>query len=80
MSIHTQTEQHTESNENYRYTVGMDLGDKSHELCLFEQGKTELKRDKVSNKTPVLLDYFSQFSKPSEVLIAMEVGTHSPWI
>jgi transposase len=60
--------------------IGMDMSDKTSKICILDAAGAVLKRDQVTNTIDGLQAFFSTFSDPSKVLIAMEAGTHSPWI
>lgn len=61
-------------------TIGMDLGDKEHVLCLFDGDGKIVDRQTVCNGPAAIRKFFEQCSSPSDVRLAMESGTHSPWI
>ena len=57
--------------------IGIDLGDKKHAICAINQDGKPLKEYFISNRA----ESFEQLSKDfPKALIALEVGTHSPWI
>lgn len=58
-------------------TIGMDLGDKKHDLCVLNAEGQVLERKQVSNTAEALTKYFG--GCPS-ALVALEAGTHSGWI
>lgn len=58
-------------------TVGMDMGDKKHNICILDADGKVLTRSTVSNTARGIRKYFS---KLSPCLIAMEAGTHSRWV
>ena len=58
-------------------TIGMDLGDKNHEVCLLDQEGNMTDRFTVGNTRRQLQKVFAQYKG---ALVAMETGTHSPWI
>ena len=58
-------------------TLGMDLGDKNHEVCVLGHDGQIVDRFTVGNTLKQLQKAFSQYDGP---LVAMETGTHSPWI
>ena len=61
--------------------VGMDLSDKKSEICEMRQRDGEITlRTEVANDVDSLSAFFSNYSHPETVLIAMEAGTHSPWM
>jgi transposase len=60
-----------------RLTVGLDLGDRSSRYCILDEAGEKASEDELpTNKTG--LD--SIFAKMAPCRIAMEVGTHSPWV
>ena len=68
------------SNCSIEWTVGMDLGDKNHVLCLLDSDGEVVRRGPVCNTARALRKAFSRFREPGTVRVAMETGTHSPWI
>jgi transposase len=61
--------------------IGMDLSDKKSEICEMRRDNGEIiRRTEVANEAGMLTEFFGEYSVPGEVLIAMEAGTHSPWI
>lgn len=60
--------------------IGMDMSDKKSEICVLDASGEVLKRAEVANTLGGLNESFSELDKPEKVLIAMEAGTHSPWI
>lgn len=57
--------------------VGIDLSDKKHQICALDKNGTILREKTISNTRQGLDALSSEF--PS-ALMAMEIGTHSPWI
>ena len=58
-------------------TIGMDLGDKNHEVCVLDQKGHLMKRFAIGNTRKQLQNFFQPYAG---ALVAMENGTHSPWI
>lgn len=58
-------------------TIGMDLGDKNHEVCVLDQKGHVMDRFAVVNTRKQLQKLFLPYAG---ALVAMENGTHSPWI
>ncbi len=58
-------------------TMGMDLGDKSHEVCVLDAEGNVLKRFTVGNTAEQITKSFKQWTP---CRIALEAGTHSGWI
>lgn len=65
---------------NIKSVVGLDLGDKNHEICeLNWDGENTLTKS-IKNDSGSLNRFFDRYPKPAEVRVAMECGTSSPWI
>ena len=62
--------------KNLDYTIGIDLGDRKHEVCVFD-GKEVVEQKSMTNTR----DSFSELmgSYPNSRIV-IEAGTHSPWI
>ena len=58
-------------------TIGIDLGDKNHEVCVLDNAGEVIDRFMVGN-TKIQLQ--KAFAKYAGALVAMETGTHSPWV
>ena len=59
------------------YTLGIDLGDKSHEVCVIDAEASVVERFSILNNKDAFKVLSARFSKS---LMIMEAGTHSPWI
>src|ERR1700684_4505867 len=58
-------------------TIGMDLGDKTSRYCVLnESGEVILERSVATTKKGML----QAFGAIKRCRIAIEVGTHSPWV
>src|SRR5213080_666190 len=60
-----------------KLTIGMDLGDRWSCYCILDEAGTIILEQKVA-MTPEAMK--QTFSKIPRSLIAMETGTHSPWV
>jgi hypothetical protein len=58
-------------------TIGMDLGDQSHVVVVLDKDGDEIEMRTISNTEFSLVEFFSQYPKAT---VAIEAGTHSPWI
>ena len=58
-------------------TVGIDLGDKSHEVCVLDAQATVVSRETILNNRE---SFRALSQKHRGALMIMEAGTHSPWI
>ena len=66
---------------NAELTIGMDLGNKTCEICILNTSDGSLiVRETVCSDIVSIKKYFSKFTNPMIVQIALEAGTHSPWI
>ncbi|MFP7753955.1 IS110 family transposase [Thermodesulfobacteriota bacterium B35] len=61
----------------YNITIGMDLGDKNHILCVLDQNGTSCYQGSIPNKQETVKEFFLQYPRAT---VAIEAGTHSPWI
>ena len=59
------------------WTVGMDLGDRTSHICVLDEGGTVVERSKVQTTREGLR---KRFEERTRMRIALEVGTHSPWV
>jgi transposase len=60
-----------------RLTVGLDLGDRSSRYCILDEAGEKASEDQLPT-TKAGLD--SLFAKMAPCRIALEAGTHSPWV
>lgn len=68
----------TDTSTERRITAGLDLGDKHSHLCLLDTDSGEVLEEGKLRTTP---EAFGQrFDSSEQMKIAIEVGTHSPWI
>ena len=58
-------------------TIGMDLGDKNHALCILDKSGKVIKQMTITNTSDDLKKFFARYKGAT---IALEAGTHSPWI
>jgi len=58
-------------------TVGMDMGDKNHSICMLDAEGEVLGRGTVTNTGNAIRKYFGKL-EPCRV--ALEAGTHSGWV
>lgn len=66
------------SRETMRMTAGLDLGDEYSYLCLIDTASGEIVEEARVRSTPEALE--RRFSGCEPMRIAIEVGTHSPWV
>lgn len=65
------------NNKTVQNVIGIDLGDKKHAVCVVDKDGTILKEYSIRNQANELLKLAKAYP---QALVAMEVGTHSPWI
>lgn len=59
------------------FTVGIDLGDKKHAICVLDRNGRIIAEYKIGNHAAAI---WTLSQKYPEARFVMEVGTHSPWI
>lgn len=57
--------------------MGMDLGDRTSHICVLDEGGTVVERVKVQTTREGVR---KRFEGVARMRIALEVGTHSPWV
>jgi transposase len=63
--------------KGYKLTLGLDLGDHWSCYCVLDEAGKIILEQKVA-MTPEAMK--QTFSKIPQSLIALETGTHSPWV
>src|SRR5664280_348591 len=58
-------------------TVGVDLGDRTSHFCVLDEGGMVVERGKVQTTRE---GFRKRFEGVTPMRIALEVGTHSPWV
>ena len=66
------------SSEHSQMTAGLDIGDKYSYLCLIDQESGEVVKEGRLRTTPEA--FRRRFASESSLRIAIEAGTHSPWV
>ncbi len=61
----------------YTVTIGMDLGDKKHQIHILDNYGKTIKVCQISNTAQAVERFFSQYP---EAQVAIEASPHSPWI
>ena len=59
------------------YTLGLDLGDRSHHVCVLDGTGQIVREGTLPNTRPALAKLMAEFPHAT---VALEAGTHSPWI
>lgn len=65
------------SRQGDRWTIGMDLGDKTSRYCVLDEGGKVLLEDSVATTSTALT---KKLAGLAGCRIAIEVGGHSPWV
>jgi transposase len=63
--------------EAMQQTIGIDLGDKTSEYCILDGNGEVVRRASVATEREA---FQAVFGKMAPCRIAIEVGTHSPWV
>ncbi len=62
---------------NNNITIGMDLGDRNHVVVVMDENGEQIEMKTISNTEHSLKKFFSRYHVAT---VAIEAGTHSPWI
>ena len=60
--------------------IGIDLGDIENRICVLDRNGEILEKTTIENSVSGVNTFFDRFASPRRVLVAVETGTHSPWI
>ena len=60
--------------------IGIDLGDINNQICILDHNGDILEQATIENTANGVNTFFDCFDTPRRVLVAVETGTHSPWI
>jgi transposase len=66
------------SKESWTAVVGLDLGDRNTQVCVLARASGEVLEEARMRTTPEALR--KRFAGKPRLRIALEVGTHSPWV
>jgi len=59
------------------FTLGLDLGDRSHHVCVLDAAGQIVREGALLNTRPAMAKLLAEFPRAT---VALEAGTHSPWI
>jgi transposase len=59
------------------FTLGLDLGDRTHHVCVLDPAGNLVREASLPNTRPALQQLLADFPRST---VALEAGTHSPWI
>ena len=68
------------SNDSTEFFVGIDLGDAEDKVAILDRDSKEPETDVVENTISAMNEFFDRFEEPDKVRVAVETGTHSPWL
>ena len=60
--------------------IGIDLGDVENQICILDHDGEIMEKASIENTVSGINTFFDRFDSPRQVLVAVETGTHSPWI
>jgi transposase len=63
--------------QHRRLTIGLDLGDRSSFYCVLDEAGQIIQEQKVSTTPKAMKEVFARMP---QCRIALETGTHSPWV
>jgi len=69
--------QQTLNKQDRRLTVGLDLGDRSSFYCVLDEAGDVLMEQRLSTTPKTIKEIFGAMPRSR---IALETGTHSPWV
>lgn len=58
-------------------TIGMDLGDKKHQVCILDKTGKIIAEEAVAGTRAAMTSFFKRYRG---AVVAMETGTHSRWV
>lgn len=68
------------SKHTINFIIGIDLGDVKNHICILDRDGEVVEKTVIDNTVMGLNTFFDRFTSPKQVLVAVETGTHSPWI
>ena len=63
--------------KEHKLTIGLDLGDRSSYYCVLDEAGEVMQEGSVSTNKKAMAKVFGSIGRRR---IALEVGTHSPWV
>ncbi len=69
--------QQSMATEEIAYFIGIDLGDRRSDYCFMSRGEGFLAEDQMPTTLEAFAAYFKAIPRSR---VALEVGTHSPWV
>jgi transposase len=68
------------SKYSIKIVIGIDIGDIENKVCVLDHDGEILEKVSIENTVSGINTFFDSFDFPRKVLVAVETGTHSPWI
>ncbi len=68
------------SKSSMQWTVGLDLGDRKSVVCVVDTDGKVVEQGSVETREAPIKAFFARFAAPGRVRVAVETGTHSPWV
>src|ERR1039457_4638971 len=75
--ISTVTTKKVEKNASQKLTIGLDLGDRFSWYCILDEAGEVVLEQKVATTAKAMKEVFSGMPRSR---LALETGTHSPWV
>jgi len=66
--------------KKYKHIMGIDISDKKLNLCVLNSQGETIAEEVCPNTHADVVKLCAVYDSPSSVLVAMESGTHSPWL
>ena len=60
-----------------KLTIGLDLGDRRHTVCVLDEAGEILAEEAIANTRETLTAFGARYPRATFI---METGTHSPWV
>ena len=60
--------------------IGIDIGDVENKVCVLDHDGEIVEKASIENTVSGINSFFDRFDSPRQVRVAVETGTHSPWI
>lgn len=67
-------------NDSIEHFIGIDLGDVENKVAILDRDSEEPETDVAENTASAMNEFFDRFEEPGKVRVAVETGTHSPWL
>jgi transposase len=68
------------SKHSIDFFIGVDLGDQENHICVLDPDGEIIESVMIENTVLGVNTFFDRFNQPGKVRVAVETGTHSPWV